>query len=191
MTRQEMEDTLEQKRIIILAERITKELTDKIRDIIFRLNLLSTEKITLLIDSGGGEIWPALSLFDFIKCSKALVVGIVNGECKSSAMIILQACHQRMASKHSKLLLHFVSTTTEFKANDSHKDIRMIMRLNEKRNQEAQRTVEDIFIQRTKLSRNQIRSLMHDGEKYNDTLSTDEALSFALIDKIAEDFEIF
>lgn len=191
MTRQEMEDRLEQKRIIILAERITKESTDKIRGAIFRLNLLSADKIVLLIDSGGGEIWPALSLLDFIKCSTAPVIGIVNGECKSSAMIVLQACHRRMASKHSKLLLHFVSTSTEFKANDSHKDIRAIMRLNEKRNQEAQRAVEDILIQRTGLSRNQIRSLMHSGERYNDALNTDEALSYALIDAVVEDFEIF
>ena len=67
------------------------------------------EEITILINSHGGEVYAALSLYDTIKqaASKKLVKGVVGGIAASAAsMIVLQAATLRLAFQHSTLMIH-------------------------------------------------------------------------------------
>ena len=67
------------------------------------------EEVTILINSCGGEVYAALSLYDTIKqvASKKLVKGVVGGIAASAAsMIVLQAATLRLASPHSTLMIH-------------------------------------------------------------------------------------
>lgn len=80
------------------------------RDIIQGLHVLGSKNrkipITLLINSAGGDVDDGWAIYDAIKCSVVPVVGIVLGTCQSSAMTILQACHKRLVSPNSTLMIH-------------------------------------------------------------------------------------
>lgn len=72
--------------------------------------LLATTKrgtrLTVLINSSGGETQTTLGIYDMlVKCDRK-VAGVVVGRAQSGASLILQACQQRVMTVHSTLMLH-------------------------------------------------------------------------------------
>lgn len=113
-----MERDLAQRRILLLQGSINEKKVNYLRGELTALNLQSEQEVKLVIDSSGGEIDTALWLFDFLGFSRVPVIGIVNGRCHSAAILVLQGCTKRLATKHSSFLIHQISRTFTV----SHKD---------------------------------------------------------------------
>ena len=74
------------------------------------LNLLqqrgSNAPINIMLNSGGGCVQSALSMYDLIQASECHVTIIVVGEASSSACLVLQAADLRKAYKRSTIMWH-------------------------------------------------------------------------------------
>ncbi len=84
---------------------------DVIRDMEYAVSITkpSMPELVLFINSPGGGVYDAIALYDFIiELRKTTsVVGIVRGQAASAAsMIVLQATKPRLATPHSRFLLH-------------------------------------------------------------------------------------
>ena len=66
--------------------------------------------ITLRINSEGGEVHAALSLYDFIKRSPVKIITTITGSACSAATIISLAGHERYITKNSYMLIHNISS---------------------------------------------------------------------------------
>lgn len=184
------EAKLLERRIIGLPYNIDKEIVDKIAGSILELNLKSFDEIKLLIDSGGGKIKPAFKLVDVIRLSKAPVSGIVVGLCGSAAVSVLQACHKRLSTPHSKFFLHFVRSDFTYKAYQTKQVIVRSLMSQLKETICNQRETEDIILARVNITRKGLRKLMHNGERDNTELTADEALALGLVDEIVEGYDL-
>lgn len=78
------------------------------------LNILqqrgSTRPITIVINSGGGDVQPALAIYDIIQLCDSHITTIAYGAAQSSACIILQAGDLRKAYP-STLIMYHVGTS--------------------------------------------------------------------------------
>lgn len=101
-------ETLLEKREIYLDEEIEENSAERIIKLIMFLNARDEKKkITLFINSNGGDMKDSLRVYNFIKyLSSACVEGIVIGTADSMALVVLQACQKRSALKTSSFFLH-------------------------------------------------------------------------------------
>ena len=95
------------KKCMDISGEITQELA---QSVIKRLHLLDSTKqdtkITILLNSEGGDTAQGLAIYDAIKNCISHVEIIVNGECYSVAAWILQAADTRRMMPNSKLMVH-------------------------------------------------------------------------------------
>jgi ATP-dependent protease ClpP protease subunit len=70
------------------------------------LYLRQVQKVTLLISSNGGDGNVALEIYDIIRLYPGDVNCLVVGKAMSAAATIVQACHRRLATPNSKILIH-------------------------------------------------------------------------------------
>ena len=184
MERKEFEEALAKKRTLLLTGEITREKAIVIRDRLLSLNSQSDEEIKLIIDSPGGEVVAALLLHDILLLLTAPVTCIVNGECSSSGVVILQGAQKRVATKRSFFYLHPISISFEKepivideKAEEKFKDkLRGV--------KERQKFLYDILIKKTG------RSLKEIKEKEEKLMFAEEAKEFGLIDEVIEKYKI-
>lgn len=110
--------------IILLQDDIVIGLTF---DFISKVRLLrkinpDLTSITILLNSGGGDVVETLGLIDYIRSldSEGIKVNIVcRGMAMSAAALLLAACTGiRVASKHSKIMVHQLSSFTAGKLSD-------------------------------------------------------------------------
>jgi ATP-dependent protease ClpP protease subunit len=64
--------------------------------------------IWLHINSGGGEVFPALAAVDYIAMMTVPVYSIVEGLCASAASLLSLACRKRYILRHGFMLIHQV-----------------------------------------------------------------------------------
>jgi ATP-dependent protease ClpP protease subunit len=67
------------------------------------------EAISVLINSGGGDCYHGLAIYDAIATAKSHVTGVVFGQAMSMAGWILQAADDRVLAPASTLMLHSLS----------------------------------------------------------------------------------
>lgn len=60
------------------------------------------------INTGGGSVIDALSVYDFIRASSAPVCAIVAGSCMSAGLTVLSACDYRLSTENSMFFYHQV-----------------------------------------------------------------------------------
>lgn len=118
----EMMRDLFERGIVYIAGLITEQSAERFCRTIVWLNAAKrTDEIELRIDSNGGSVVAALQMYEAIRYSKIPVKGVVERRAFSSAAIVLQACHQRVAFSSAELLFH--DTTAEIVVSDTNKDI--------------------------------------------------------------------
>ena len=186
MNVEEMQAKFKGKRTLFLPSDIDRPKVDRIGDGILEFNFESGEDIKLLIDSGGGRTVPSFNLADLIMASKARVIGIVIGVCRSSAVTILQACHRRLSFPHSVFLVHSVRQEISFKISQTEKTVRLLVRDRIREGRIHQRNVEEMILRRSNMPRKKLRELMRNGDLFNSDLSAREALKLGLIDEIID-----
>lgn len=191
MTREELNLALATKRIILVDGDIDEDVVAAVKFWVLSFNLDSIEKeITLLIDCNGGPVPPTLAMYDLIKLSKAPVTGLVCGDCKSMAIVLLQACKTRLATQHSNFYIHELN----WRPNDFmplSKDSGKLMQEKIKELKHLRKKIIDIFKERSKLSVKVIEKLMRQGESNNTHLLAHQILELGLIDKIVETHPLF
>lgn len=82
------------------------------------LNLISNDPITIVMNSGGGDVDSGYGIFDLIKASRSPVTIQVIGQASSMAMIILQAATVRQAYPFSRFMLHDGSLSADGNTRD-------------------------------------------------------------------------
>ena len=92
---------------------VDQDMVERVQYAFTKLFFEKKEKIFVIISSTGGKVKSALEIFDILKLYPGQVFGLVVGEAMSSAAIILQACGTRMATTHSKILIHNGSTNVD------------------------------------------------------------------------------
>ena len=184
MERMRLDETLLRKRTLLLTGEITKERINVLRNLLLFLNSLSKKEIKLIIDTPGGDVIAALKFCDAILLSPAPVICIINGECSSSGVVILQTAQKRLMTRHSFIYLHPIAISFEKEqfAIDEKTEKRIIDRVRGTRRR--QKFIYDAIIERTGLTEEKIR------EKEGKIIFAKEAKEMNLIDEVIEKYEI-
>lgn len=163
------------------------------------LNMESNEPIKLIIDSGGGETFAALTLCDVIETMlTAPVTGIAIGDCGSAATFIMLYCSKRYSTSHSRFLIHSgtrskVSIPINQTTSESLEHLLREVKSTEERvlNLYMKRLTPRSWIERHVSDderRAYVRELINRGDqRFDDWISAEEALGAGLIEGIVTD----
>lgn len=94
------------KRLISIKEDITPQSAVDFTDRILELNMESTEPITCLITTSGGDIKSGLMMYDAIVGSRAPVRMVCRGMAYSMGAVLFAAASERLMLPNSELMLH-------------------------------------------------------------------------------------
>ena len=176
-------------RTLVLAGKITEESVTKLIEKVFELQIESAkEPVTLLINSGGGNIIVSFKLCDMLDYVFTVPVhGLVIGDCSSSATLILLSCKKKLCLPHSEFLIHSnsiadVTSSTESDMLDLANDLKS-----------TREKMIEFYMKKLNCSYGDIQNFIKRGDKkFNRHLSAEEAKSIGLIDEIiTENINIF
>lgn len=174
------DDLLIPRRAVLLMDEIEDGLCEHVSPILMRYALESASPVTVIIDSPGGDVRLGLRLHDLIRAMPGPTKGVVIGKCWSIAVPILQACTERAATLHSTFRFHEVTRALhDFKRSDR-SSIAYILR----DSLECQHLIEQTILSRSRLTLQQLRKHMREGERHEVELSAAQALKMGLIDRI-------
>jgi len=111
-TPQKPEDLMSERflktRTILLNGEVDKDLSEKVIRLLLLLESISSDPITILIDSPGGDVYAGFSIFDMIRFIKAPVRIVGMGLIASAAALILLAVpkERRYGLPNSSYLIH-------------------------------------------------------------------------------------
>lgn len=180
----ELRESCKSRDIVLILGKITGEQMDTvIRDLIEISQRPNFEKAQLLIDSGGGAVWPSLKLIDAIEVFQIPVVGCAFGICMSAAGLILQACQERLSTRHARFMPHAHTNTVEMRVDDSFEDQIAEIRLH---NDRLRDRLVSVYEKSMKKDHETILAMIN--ETRDRTLDADQALEIGLIDKITDKF---
>ncbi|MEI6353046.1 MAG: ATP-dependent Clp protease proteolytic subunit [Candidatus Nomurabacteria bacterium] len=147
------------------------------------------KKIYLIIDSGVGKTDLAFKLYVFlIGLSPSVeIIGIVNGKCISSAMIILAACSKRFSFKHSTFLLHGI-TLRDISLNSLEEELESIFMKKLEDLKTISLNYENIVLSKFSISEEKYKELSNDGKNFNRKFFPSKAKENGIIDEIIEKF---
>lgn len=134
------------------------------------------EPMEIVFNSPGGSIIDGLALYDYIQELRRSGHHITTsslGMAASMAGILLQAGDRRVMSRESWLLIHEAAFMTAGKFGDIEDTVGWVKRIQER--------VLDIFAERSKLTKTQLRNRWHRKDWW---ISSDEALKWGLIDEV-------
>ena len=181
LEREEFEEYLLRKRVLLLEGEITREKAMDLRRKLLFLSSKSKEEIKIIIDTPGGEVIAALFLYEFISHLDAPVVCIINGECSSSGVVVLQGAKKRFATESSFFYLHPLAVS--FEKEPIVIDERAEERVKDKLRgaEERQKIIYNILIKKTNRTLEEIK------EKENKVIFAREAKELGLIDEVLPD----
>lgn len=178
-------DSLMRQRTVILTE-INGE---SISDIMSRLLLLqieSSEPITMLIDSGGGDPNAAFLLCDAMEhLLTAAIRGIAVGSCGSAATFIMLYCNERLATPYSKFLIHSGRVNNLSVAVNGTTG-KILEQLLSESKQLSERVIR-MYMDKLRKTRKQVEKLMARGDQaFDQDMTAEEAKKIGLIQQIIE-----
>lgn len=98
-------------RALFINEDVTDKLTCELITMLFYLDNISNDMITLYINSPGGIVTGMLAIYDVINFIKSPIRTVCISDCSSAAAILL-ACGkkgERYATKSSRVMIHGMS----------------------------------------------------------------------------------
>lgn len=164
-------------RILVLAGEVDQ---DEMKTLCRRLMLLKqrgNEPVMIILNSVGGEVYAGLLAFDTIKdlIRSGIDVTIeTRGIAASMGAILLQAGTKRIASPHSRIMIHEVSSWSWGKASELEEEAIETKKVNA--------MLAQIVAERSGKTIEEVLKLI---KKKDYWMSASEALEFGLIDLIA------
>jgi ATP-dependent Clp protease protease subunit len=99
------------KRILDIRGEVNYDMMSYVREALLTLLVESAPRAILSIASGGGKSQAGWDIYDLLQSYPGEIVGFVNPHAGSSAAIILQGCHWRVATPNSRVLIHHMTVT--------------------------------------------------------------------------------
>lgn len=168
--------------ILKIKDGISADDSNSIIDKIVDAHLNGSDAIIPLIYSNGGGIIDALKIYEILKSSPLPTIGIVLGDAKSAAAIILQGCEQRCSLSYSRFVIHRIYNEEKIKITSNINIEKLSLEI--KGLATKQKEVDDELVKILKdrcfLENEEINKLLDSQE----TLSPEEALKIGLIDRI-------
>lgn len=113
------------------------------QDIVDFLSQIADDKdLTIYINSGGGDVFAGIGIYNIIRRHKGYTVGIVEGIAASIASVILMACDERRVLTGAQVMIHKPLTMSWGNADDF---LKIIERLDH-----CQKSITDIYMERAK-----------------------------------------
>lgn len=106
------EDILLTSRKIFLTDEVNSETSAKLIKQLMALDEESPHEITLFINSPGGDVLSGLAVYDYIKTMRSPVRTVCIGTCYSMGAILFLAGVKRDVYKHSRIMIHDPSYST-------------------------------------------------------------------------------
>ena len=95
-------------RTIHIGDFILKGEVYKLREALLLLNSENKEYIGIVFnDCVGGDLGCGLMMYKDLIFSKAPIIGFVEKQASSTASIVLQGCHKKLASSEAEFFLHY------------------------------------------------------------------------------------
>lgn len=187
MTKEQLVEESVSRRIIPLTGKIREGIADELKASFFRMALEdSTIPAHLVVDSGGGDIIAALSIYDIIKGIPFEVHATVVGKCHSAALLVLAACKKRRATLHSRFLFHAMRSGDEIASTkDIERQVKEIVRRQTMLKEQGIEIESKAF----GIPKEELQRMMIDGEDFNIQLSAQEAREKGIIHEIIEKFD--
>lgn len=143
----------------------------------------STDIITIVLNSTGGDVYHGLAIYDAIKECEAHVIVHVYGQAFSMGAVILQAADTRVMTPSSRLMIHYGQVGYEDSAQTAYRWVDEYKRLDT--------AIEDIFFERVKKKHPSIKkSSITNRLKVDTIMSAQQALDFGLCDRISTPYGI-
>jgi ATP-dependent Clp protease protease subunit len=141
------------------------------------LHEINEDPIDIYLTTSGGEDEMGLAIFDAIRSSECEVRIYCLGKCYSMGTIILQAADERLSFPSTRFMVHegIINSGGTVSVRDLRTDLEEMDRLI--------KWMYDLFEERTKLSRNKMKSLFSTKDFY---FTAEQALEFGFIDSIVE-----
>lgn len=164
--------------VILIQDEITSGLTF---DIVSKVRLLKKingdiSSINILLNSPGGDVIETLALIDFIQSQKEQGITfniIVRGAAMSAAALLLTCgTGVRAASKHSKIMVHQLSTVVVGKLSD--------IKSNAKFSEQLEDDCNKLMADHSKMD----KEYWEDISSSDYFMSADKALELGIIDKV-------
>jgi ATP-dependent Clp protease protease subunit len=163
--------------IIFIQDEIQSGLTF---DIVSKVRLLkkingNVDTVNILLNSGGGDVIETLAFIDYMKSQKDQMKFniIVRGMAMSAAALLLaNGTGTRAASKHSKIMVHQLSTIVVGKLSD--------VKSNAKFSEELETECNQLMAESTKMDKDYWQNIQ--GSDY--FMSAEKALELGIIDVI-------
>lgn len=181
---------LAKKGILSLVGDVKEEKLAELKKLLVMMQLEGRKEAKLVIDTNGGEGANALMFADAVALLSLELTGLVVGKCYSAGIIILQACHKRLATPHSRFLIHFGSGSGHFTYRGDDEEFTRLF-------QTVLASAKDFLAshvahiaRRSGLTSERVLELMRNGDKNDRFLSAAEALEFNFIDEIVTDFKL-
>lgn len=161
---------------LVLHGELNEELCNKICKQLLFLSFKQAEKIYVILNSVGGEVYHGLLIFNTLEDLKKKGMHITveaRGLCASMGVLILMGGTERIASKYTRFLLHETSSFSYGKVSELKEGVEELEKLN--------LMLDEILVDRTKLSLKQLQKMTKKREWW---LSTEEALKYGIIKRI-------
>ncbi len=159
-------------RIIFLEGEITDSTANAIVSELLYLDSINNDDIYLYINSPGGSITAGFAIYDTMNYIKSNVITIGIGMCASMAAFLLSSGNKRCALKNTEIMIHQPLGGAQGQATEIQIVAERIIKLKEK--------INTILSKNTKKPLSKIKK---DVER-DYYMSSNEALSYGLIDKI-------
>lgn len=144
-------------------------------DLAQELSSINTPKLTVRINSYGGEVSQGLGIYNLLKSFKGEVITINDGFACSAASVIFLAGSKRIMPKSSLLMIHNAWTMAYGDSNEMRKTAEMLEKV-------TLPSIE-IYKQSSNLTENEIKKML-DEETW---ISADEALAYGFATQVTED----
>lgn len=162
-------------RKVFLTGEITEESVDRVVKELFYLDVMNQDRITLYLNTVGGDVYEVLTLYDAIrKCVRSKVDIVAQGKALSSGACIIAICAtgKRYAGANATFMLHEASASASGKTTDMELDVKETKRIDQR--------VNGLIVRHTRLKTRDLT------EKFlkNTYFTSQKALEYGIIDKI-------
>ncbi|MDQ5969060.1 MAG: ATP-dependent Clp protease, protease subunit [Patescibacteria group bacterium] len=177
------------RRVLVSGELNSESLKRTALELV-KLDFISSDPITLMIDSGGGSVTPTHQLEDTISILNSPVDALMIGSCASMAVDLMQMCRRRLMLPSARILVHYVRNDQRWICDDLDQLDGDIKYFQERMREIAERRLE-LYQKRTGLTPGKIKDLFRQGEIHQTYFSAKQAVEMNLADEIVTDFKLF